>query len=59
MTHPDTKHMLELVEQQTGYRVCVDMISGIHDHARMISARKASRSSAASFCWEPFWRWAG
>jgi hypothetical protein len=39
MTHPDTKHMLELVEQQTGYRVSVDLISGIHEHARMISAR--------------------
>ena len=39
MTHPDTKHMLELVEQQTGYRVSVDLISGIHEHAQMISAR--------------------
>jgi len=38
MTHPDTKHMLELVEQQTGYRVSVDLISGIHEHAQMISA---------------------
>jgi hypothetical protein len=33
MTHPDTKHMLELVEQLTGYRVSVDLISGIHEHA--------------------------
>ena len=39
MTHPDTKHMLELVEQRTGYRVSVDLISGIHEHAQMISAR--------------------
>ena len=31
--------MLELVEQQTGYRVSVDLISGIHEHAQMISAR--------------------
>ena len=42
MTHPDTKHMLELVEQQTGYRVSVDLISGIHEHAQMISARPAN-----------------
>jgi hypothetical protein len=39
MNHPDTKHMLELVEQSTGYRVSVDLISGIHEHAQMISAR--------------------
>lgn len=31
--------MLQLVEEKTGYRVHVDMISGIHEHARMISAR--------------------
>ncbi|MCX6975372.1 MAG: hypothetical protein NTZ94_13995 [Verrucomicrobia bacterium] len=42
MTHPDTKHMHELVEQQTGYRVSVDLISGIHEHAQMISARPAN-----------------
>ena len=42
MTHPDTKHMHELVEQQFGYRVSVDLISGIHEHAQMISARPAN-----------------
>ena len=42
MNHPDTKHMLELVEQSTGYRVSVDLISGIHEHAQMISARPES-----------------
>ena len=42
MTHPDTKHMHELVEQQTGYRVSLDLISGIHEHAQMISARPAN-----------------
>lgn len=39
MTHSETKHMIELVEKQTGYRVSIDLISGIHEHARMISAR--------------------
>jgi hypothetical protein len=42
MNHPDTKHMLELVEQLTDYRVSVDLISGIHEHAQMISARPES-----------------
>ena len=39
MTHPDTQKMLQLVEEQTGYRVSVDLISGIQEHAQMISAR--------------------
>ena len=39
MNNSNTKHMLDLVEQQTGYRVSVDLISGIHEHAQMISAR--------------------
>lgn len=39
MTNPDTQNMIDLVERQTGYRVMVDVISGIHDHAQMISAR--------------------
>ena len=42
MTHPDTQKMIQLVEEQTGYRVSVDLISGIHEHARMISARPAN-----------------
>jgi hypothetical protein len=42
MTHPDTKRIVEQVEQQTGYRVAVDLISGIHEHAQMISARPES-----------------
>jgi len=29
VTHPATKHMLELIEQLTGYRVSVDLISEI------------------------------
>jgi len=39
MTNPDTQNMIDLVERQTGYRVTVDVISGIHEHAQMISAR--------------------
>jgi hypothetical protein len=39
MTNPDTQRMIDLVERQTGYRVTVDVISGIHEHAQMISAR--------------------
>lgn len=39
MTHPDTQKMIQLVEEQTGYRVSVDLISGIQEHAQMISAR--------------------
>jgi len=39
MTNPDTQNMIDLVERQTGYRVMVDVISGIHEHAQMISAR--------------------
>jgi hypothetical protein len=42
MNHPDTKQMLDLVEQRTGYRVSVDLISGINEHAQMISARPES-----------------
>ena len=39
MTNLDTQHMIDLVESQTGYRVTVDVISGIYEHAQMISAR--------------------
>jgi hypothetical protein len=39
MSNADTRQMLDLVERQTGYRVTVDVISGIHEHAQMISAR--------------------
>ena len=39
MSNADTKHMIDLVERQTGYRVTVDVISGIYEHAQMISAR--------------------
>ena len=39
MNNSNTQYMIDLVEQRTGYRVSVDLISGIHDHARMISAR--------------------
>lgn len=39
MNNADTQHMIDLVERQTGYRVTVDVISGIHEHAQMISAR--------------------
>lgn len=39
MSNADTNHMLDLVERQTGYRVTVDVISGIYEHAQMISAR--------------------
>ena len=39
MSNPDTQHMIDLVERQTGYRVTVDVISGIYEHAQMISAR--------------------
>lgn len=39
MSNPDTQNMIDLVEQQTGYRVTVDVISGIYEHAQMISAR--------------------
>lgn len=31
--------MIQLVEQQTGYRVTVDVVSGIYEHAQMVSAR--------------------
>jgi hypothetical protein len=31
--------MMDLVERQTGYRVTVDVISGIYEHAQMKSAR--------------------
>jgi hypothetical protein len=27
MTHPDTQKMIQLVEEQTGYRVSVDLIA--------------------------------
>lgn len=39
MNNADTQRMIDLVERQTGYRVTVDVISGIHEHAQMISAR--------------------
>jgi len=39
MSNADTQNMIDLVERQTGYRVTVDVISGIHEHAQMISAR--------------------
>ena len=39
MSNPDTQHMIDLVERQTGYRVTVDVIPGIYEHAQMISAR--------------------
>jgi hypothetical protein len=39
MRNADTQHMIDLVERQTGYRVTVDVISGIYEHAQMISAR--------------------
>jgi hypothetical protein len=42
MLNPDTKNIMELVEHLTGYRVSVDLIAGIHEHARMISARPES-----------------
>ena len=39
MSNADTQHMIDLVERQTGYRMTVDVISGIYEHAQMISAR--------------------
>ena len=39
MSNADTQHLIDLVERQTGYRVTVDVISGIYEHAQMISAR--------------------
>ena len=39
MGNADTQHLIDLVERQTGYRVTVDVISGIYEHAQMISAR--------------------
>ena len=39
MTKADTQNMIDLVERRTGYRVTVDVISGIYEHAQMISAR--------------------
>src|SRR5688572_8234865 len=39
MSNADTQNMLDLVERQTGYRVTVDVVSGIYEHAQMISAR--------------------
>jgi hypothetical protein len=42
MNNPDTKRMVERVEKQTGYCVSIDLISGIHEHAQMISARPES-----------------
>jgi len=42
MTHPETQNMIDQVVRQTGYRVTVDVISGIHEHAQMISARPES-----------------
>jgi hypothetical protein len=42
MGNADTQKMIDLVEQQTGYRVTVDAVSGIYEHAQMISARPNS-----------------
>jgi hypothetical protein len=39
MNNADTRRLIELVESQTGYRVTVDVVSGIHEHAEMVSAR--------------------
>lgn len=39
MPNADTQNMIDLVERQTGYRVTIDVVSGIHEHAQMISAR--------------------
>jgi hypothetical protein len=39
MTHSETQNMIDRVERETGYRVTIDVISGIHEHAQMISAR--------------------
>ena len=39
MGNADTQNMIDFVERQTGYRVTVDVISGINEHAQMISAR--------------------
>lgn len=39
MRNAETQHMIDLVERQTGYRVTVDVISSIYEHAQMISAR--------------------
>ena len=39
MSNADTQNMIDLVERQTRYRVTVDVISGIYEHAQMISAR--------------------
>lgn len=44
MSNADTKKMIDLVEKQTGYRVAVDVISGIQEHAQMISARPEAPS---------------
>ena len=42
MNNADTKHMIDLVERQTGYRVTVDVVSGIYEHAQMATARPGS-----------------
>jgi hypothetical protein len=39
MSNADTQHMVDLVERQTGYRVTVDVVSSIYEHAQMISPR--------------------
>lgn len=39
MSNTDTQRMIDLVQRQTGYRVTVDVIAGIHEHAQMITAR--------------------
>lgn len=39
MSNADTQRMIDLVERQTGYRVTVDVVSGINEHAQMTSAR--------------------
>ncbi len=38
MRHPETQRLIDLVEQQTAYRVAIDVISGIQEHAQMSSA---------------------
>jgi hypothetical protein len=42
MTHPDTQNLINLVEEVTGYRATIDVIDGINESARMVSARPGS-----------------
>jgi len=39
MNSASTKKMVALVEEQTGFRVTLDVVSGIYENAQMISAR--------------------